>query len=242
MCGRGCTWVKGKLLLGVAVGLLGAFCQKSQAATFFTPTGASGSGGPVNAEAIFSISGNVVTITLENLLQNPKSAGQLLSGISFDISGATGLNSFSALGNITTISSGGSYSTPTSSTLSQWQALNSGTGFNLNVFSGSTPNGLIIGPDSKGNFDPSLGGMYYNANPSIWNNHQPSVLGSATFTLVIPGVSSSSVVNDVVFNFGTQPGEVSVSVPDAGASVALLGLGLGCLGIFWYRFGRAITA
>src|SRR5690348_3267857 len=166
------TWAKYCLLLSIGMAALGTFSQKSQAVTFFTPTGSSGVDGPVNGGAIFSISGNVVTITLENLLQNPTSAGQLLSGISFDISGATGSGTFSALGNITTISSGGSYTTPTASTLPHWQELNSGTSFNLNVFSGGSPNDMIIGADSKGNFDPSLGGLYKNANSSIWNNHQ----------------------------------------------------------------------
>ena len=49
-----------------------------------------------------------------------------------------------------------------------------------------------------------LGGLYSDANSGIIG-HDPSVLGSATFTFTIPGVTSSSAISDVVFEFGTGP-------------------------------------
>jgi hypothetical protein len=229
------------LAMSAVVAVLAIFSPSGHADTsVFTPIGSSGTGGPVSGGAIFSISGDVVTITLENLLQNPKSAAQLLSGISFDISGATGMGAFSGVGNTTTISSGGHYTTPLSTSLTQWQALNTGSTFNLNVFSGGSPSQMIIGPDNKGNLNPSLGGLYNNANPSILG-HQPVVLGSAMFTLTIPGVDPTSLISDVVFTFGTSSGEVNISAPDNGASIALLGLGLIGIGAFSKRFSRKLT-
>jgi hypothetical protein len=64
-------------------------------------------------------------------------------------------------------------------------------------------------------------------------------LGSATFTITIPGVSSGSVISDVVFQFGTGPDTfLSVTVPDNGGTIALLGLGLTCVALFRSRFCR----
>ncbi len=85
-------------------------------------------------------------------------------------------------GNISTISAGGSYTAGVASTITNWQANGSTNSVELDVLTGGKPNQLIIGPDSKGNLDPTLGGLYSNANPSI-TGHEPSVLGSGSFTV-----------------------------------------------------------
>ena len=62
---------------------------------------------------------------------------------------------------------------------------------------------MIIGPDSAGGFTGK--GKYSNANSSIYN-HQPEVLGTATFTVTVTGLSSLSQICDVQFDFGTTEG------------------------------------
>ena len=229
------------LVCGFYCALILAQGAKAAVLEYITPSGSSGGDGPVNAEAFFSISGGTLTVTLDNLLQDPTAAGQLISGIKFNISGATGTGTFAGAGNVSTISAGGSYTAGTPSTLGQWEELRSGSTFTLDVFSGGKPQQMIIGPDSHGGFNPALG-SYDNANSSI-TGHQPSVLGSATFTLTIPGITSGSTLSGIVFNFGTSSGEVSVNgqiVPDNGMTLALLGMALTSLLLFQRRFVKPI--
>jgi hypothetical protein len=66
--------------------------------------------GPVNAQASFTTGAGFITVTLSNLLANPHSAGQLLSGLAFTVSEneTTGmLGSTSA--NLRTVNRGGSF-------------------------------------------------------------------------------------------------------------------------------------
>jgi hypothetical protein len=187
---------------------LAAFQSRSQI-TFSTASGASVSGGAVDAQATFNLSGDVLTIELVNLQQFDANAGQLISGLTFNVSSGTGADLNSALGYIaTSISGSGSYS-PSSSqqNLSQWAASTSGSGSSFNVdltaLSGGKPNDLIIGPDSADGFS---GAGTYDVNSSVIQ-HLPVVLGTATFTVTVGGLSSLKQISDVQFNFGTSGGE-----------------------------------
>jgi len=60
---------------------------------------------------------------------------------------------------------------------------------------GGQPNFLIIGPPSPWN-------LYSSANPSI-ANHQPVIQNTGTFTLNAGGISSSTPITGVTFEFGT---------------------------------------
>lgn len=197
-----------------------------------------------DATADFTLGSGTLTLNLFCLIQNPTSAAQEVSGISFDISGLVGSGSLATVnsGNISTISSGGSYTAGSADSLTRWTATHSLSTVTLTTFSGGAPNRLIIGPDSNGDFNPSSGG-YNNANPSITGIHQPSVLGSATFVFNIPGLTVGSQINNVLFNFGTQMGESTEtgtkinrqSVPDAGSTALLLGAVLSGLGMMVRR-------
>jgi len=209
---------------------------------YTTPGGSTTTGGSVNAEADFTISNGQIVLTLKNLLQNPTADSQLLNGLSFNIGGATGSGALTTTnsGEISTISSGGAYTAGVSDALTRWDATETATSVALTTLSGGTPNRLIIGPDSKGNLDPTLGGKYTNANPSITNNHNPSVLGSATFTIDIPGITQNSKLSNVVFDFGTQAGSNTVTatnVPEPG-TLAMFG-SLGLTGTILLRRRRA---
>jgi hypothetical protein len=98
---------------------------------------------------------------------------------------------------------------------------------------GHMPFDLIVGPDSAGGFTGA--GLYSHANGGF-DNFDPYVLGSATFTVDVAGVTSGSTLSAVTFEFGTVPefvtgARVSV-VPEpatygalAGASLLLVSLG-----------------
>jgi hypothetical protein len=71
------------------------------------------------------------------------------------------------------------------------------------------PADLIIGP--------STGGVYSNANDSIAGNdpHNPFINQTATF-VIATGATNGATISDVVFSFGTAPGDnVAVPIPAA---------------------------
>lgn len=180
--------------------------------TFVTPSGSSGSDGPLSAQAVFNVSGDVLSIQLSNLEQNPTSAGQLVSSIEFTINGGSNPTLDSAQGVTATIAPGGAY-TPSMGmqNLPKWGLDgSSGSFIDLSSFAfvpppPEAPYDMIIGPDNMGGFSGSPG-LYNNANPSITNpNHEPVVLGTAYFSLTIQGLSSLSQLSGVTFNFGTGP-------------------------------------
>jgi hypothetical protein len=202
--------------VGIAA-ILVATAAHAQVLSWMTPAGASIAGNAVNARADFLEANGTLTITLTDLQKNPRSDTQLISGISFNLSGLNGSGAVVTLnkGNISTIQSNGSYAAGTSDSLSRWQANKSGSNINLNIFSGGQPNRQIIGPDSQGGFTGA--GSY--GNPSVFN-HEPVVLGSASFVLTIPGITTPSTIGGVSFQFGTDPMSNFLSATVAPNSVA----------------------
>jgi len=196
-------------------------------------TGAPGSVHSVSGEADFTLGNGTLTLTLQNYTADPIADTQMISGIKFNVSGASAETLTSALGKTGTINGGGTLPTSVSSspvTLDHWQASESGTQIYVNTFSGGKPNQLIIGPGDAS-------GKYNNANPSI-TGHEPSVLNSATFTFNITGVTALSTLSNVSLIFGTDSALPSYnlvtlvqssssqpsSVPEP-SSFALLGIG-----------------
>ena len=198
---------------------------------YYTPVGATDSNGSVDASAQVTVGNGMVTITLNDLLQNPTSSGQTLSGLELNISGATGAATLaSSSGFTSTINPDGSYTSGVyQSPLGHWGADNS---FNLSTIGivGHQPYDLIVGPDSAGGFS---GAGSYSAANNGFGNFNPYVLGSATFTVNIPGVTSSSSISGVNFEFGTAPETVpAVSyspVPEAGSIYGAAPVALGLL-------------
>ena len=196
------------------------------------------SGQPINASAVVTTGTNTVGVTLNNLLANPNDVSQLISDVRITLGATTtGATLASSSGTqITvnandtfttgaTVSTGWGLTTPTASTLY------------LNVLGTQTgPEHLIIGPAGPG-------GLYSDANGSIAGNapHNPFLQSGATFTIGLTGVTANTTVTGVALSFGTTPGLIEVpgvpsggpgvGVPDGGATVVLLGLGLMLLGV-----------
>ena len=194
--------------------------------TFFTPVGSMVSDGAVNASATFTTSAGMLVVTLNDLLANPKSVGQLVSDLQFTLSGATGTGALtSSNAQQITIASDGSSTT----------GLTGPTGWGFGSFGGglilcvicpgglaqpptAQPSQLIIGP-----------GPYTNANGSIAGNgpHNPFLNQTSTFLITNATITPSTTVTSATFSFGTTPG---VNVPGTAvpepSSLILIGGGI----------------
>jgi hypothetical protein len=199
------TGTLAKLAGGLALALF-VSTGANAALIFDTPSGSTTPDGSVSAAADFAVGNGTVAVTLINNQQNPTADGQMISAITFSVSGATGS------GGVTTVNSGmiaslgtdGTYTPSGPDALTRWEASHVTTGVTLTTLSGGKPGDLIIGPDNAGSLTGA--GDYSAANASIYG-HLPVVLGSATFNITIPGVTAASQISDVVLQFGTTAGQ-----------------------------------
>ena len=243
----------GRQLVAVAcIALAGA---TAEAGTVYAGSGStiSGSGGrPVAAEAEFTFGAGSVTIRLTNTTEHTVAVSELLTGLQFDFVPAVGTVTLSAAtaAAVHTVVSGGSFTTATNvDLLDAPHPKNSGTGPTWELATGSSlqlkwkpdPNYAILGPTESG-------GTYSQANSSIAGNgpHNPFVGQTAVFTLTASGISAGSIVENVVFFFGTNM-ESSISsqavVPLPSSVLMGLGLmsGLGALGLARRRRRTALS-
>lgn len=191
------------IAIGVSSPAYGDFQQ------FFTLPGATLDGKPVSAQADFTTSDGLITVTLVNLQPNPTSIIQAISDIFFSAAGLTNTGAGSFLAQASYISIANGVASPAADPLLSWQLTNSSGIYHLNKLWGgngpqTAPEGLIIGP-----------GPYTNANGSIDSNkpHNPFADQSVTFSLALAGVTGATVISDVEFSFGTTPGSNVGGVP-----------------------------
>jgi hypothetical protein len=96
---------------------------------------------------------------------------------------------------------------------------------------------LIIGPANGSSGYSDANGSITGGNGQGNNPHNPFLFGTASFTITAPGVTADSVINNVVFSFGTSEGNNvpggggGGNVPDGGTTVLLLGAALSGLGL-----------
>jgi hypothetical protein len=178
--------------------------------TAVTPLGAvSSDGQPVDAMATFVTGAGSITITLENLIENPKAVSQNLSDLTFEIgthfSTATLLSSS---GKLRTVASNKSFADG-NVVATGWSALVlSGDVVRLSVL------GTAIGPAHTVIGSPSAADNLYDAaNSSITGKpgkkdpHNPFLAGPVMFDLSVPGVTADTLISDVRFAFGTTAGD-----------------------------------
>jgi hypothetical protein len=218
-------------LAAVAVLALGLATPARADFLFGTPDGSTQGGQPVSASVDVAVGAGTVTITLNNLQANPTSVAQNLSDLFVTFSTNVGTTSISTsssqevtvnnnnVGGFTTgafVAPGWDLSTPQTN-----QIL-------LNDLTASAgPAHTLIGA-------PGPGPAYSNANGSIAGNgaHNPFLNQTAIWTISAAGITASTTVTGVVFSFGTTAGGniTGVVVPEP-ATVTLMGLGLGSMGL-----------
>ena len=178
------------------------------------------------------VAGNgTVTITLNNNLTNAQvvSVIQNISGVYFQASGYNG-GAVSLGGSNSTqstdISNTGAATPQGAVNPTGWAAGHSGSlitacvicAFGINSPAG--PDQTIIGGSGTG--------TYANANGSIAGNnpHNPFLVGTVTFSVIVPGVTVNSTFSNVVIQFGTTATPPQVVETPEPASMLLLGTGL----------------
>ena len=127
----------------ISLGLLAVFALVASSAkadtVFLTPAGSTLGGSPVNASATFNQSGNILTITLQNLQANPTSVIQAISGFRFTV--ATGLGTLtSSSGDHIDIAANGTFG-DLGVSATDWSLSSSGGSYFLN---GLGPSGWSI--------------------------------------------------------------------------------------------------
>lgn len=191
------------------------------------------------------VAGNgTVTITLNNNLTNAQviSVSQNISGVYFQVSGYNG-GAVSLSGSNSTqstnIANNGTGTLAGAVNPTGWGAGNSGSTITVcvvcafGVTSPAGPDQTIIGGDGVG--------PYTSANGSIAGNdpHNPFLVGTTTFTLIVPGVTVNSTFSNVVIQFGTTATPPQTQEVPEPASMLLLGSGLiGVAAGFRRRLGK----
>jgi hypothetical protein len=216
------------IALTTAALLLGA--GPASAAIFNATASGTGSDGPLSASATITTSLNSIAVSLSSLINNPTSAGQEVSDISFILSNTpTSLSLTSQSGVLINIGAGGTV-TPVAGSPTHWGVSLTGSTVLLETAGsaavGGQPIDLIIGT-----------GPFTNANASIIQ-HNPSIDGTGTFTLSALGVTANTAISGVIFSFGTGPdtflpGTVR-AVPEI-STWAMMVLGFAGIGFLAYR-------
>ncbi len=211
--------------------MIAAATCSSSAATIADPSGGGGS-------ANISISGDVLTITLSDSVAVSQN-GSVLTALFFNVAGNRTLTPVSALGPTTQSgylgwtmpdgfngNVGGEWRYDGGGSVLAYGASQGISSTGLGVF-GPTPNfgGSDLNNNANGNIDGGdFGIVGPNSVQGLGNISDAVIEGSVTFSLSGATGLSASDITDLTFQYGTSLN--NNSVPDGGATIALLGFAL----------------
>jgi hypothetical protein len=200
----------------------------------YDATGVSSGGETQIASATFVTGAGTIAVTLRDLISDPRTIGQNLSGVAFALSNGVSNGSLTSSGIELRVNSNGTYSTG-AAVPTGWVLTSSGSSLFLEGLGAGTeaPTHTIIGTSNNGTY---FGGTYSNANASIKGNgpHNPFLESGATFNLAVSGVTAANTVTSATFSFGTAAGDTlpgtdpvpGTTVPEASVTALVLLAGL----------------
>ena len=198
-----------KLLITATIA--GSITTTAPASTIsFTGIGTVG-GLPVNVSADLVTGNGMVTVTLNNLQANPSSVIQGISDFGFFIKGITdpAASLVSSSGHELNITDSGTFTVAPGTVDTGWELTTPSSGpfahgVYLNVVGTAIgPAHLILGPPNSSTnlYDATGGGSIQGNQP-----HNPFLASGASFTIDVAGVTADTLIQSVIFSFGTAAG------------------------------------
>ena len=225
---------KYKLMLAALPVIFSFALSTVSKADTFTFTGNDAAGDSVNAKAIVTLSGSILSVTLQNLLVNQKDVGQNISDVFIQLSSTPSSVAYSGTQTNPTVSVAGNGSFTTGTSTDTWNIASfSGGNIHLDDLTAGTcgPTCTILGAPGPGGYTNAHGSIA--ANPA----HNPFFGGSSavTFVLSVLGLNAGTTIQGLTFSFGTtagdnHPGISAVPLPPAALLFGTALVGLGVLG------------
>jgi hypothetical protein len=210
-------------------------------ATSFTFMVTGGCSEACAATAVITPGNGTLNVVLTDTQANPRSAGDLLSGIEIIPSGSLGTATLgSQSGQLITVTSNTKPYTTSPGPPTHWGAGVSGGRIVLEtagpVAVGGAPINMIIGP-------PDASGNYSNGNASIIDGQfSPYINGTGTFVINDSAITANTTITGVFFNFGTGPDTklpgVPVPSPEPNSLVLLGFASIATAGFYRWRTRR----
>jgi hypothetical protein len=190
----------------------------------------------------------MLTVVLNDTQANPRSAGDLLSGIEIALGGSLGTPTLqSQSGQLITVKTNTAPYTTSAGPPSHWGVGAAAGSLVLETAGsfavGGKPIDMIIGPpDASGNYSNATHGL-------LTSGFSPFINGTGTFVILDSAITPSTTITGVKFNFGTKPDTLLTgaacasgsancatipAVPEPSA-LALVGGALVLFGLLWRR-------
>jgi hypothetical protein len=194
----------------IAATIAGSITTATASTISFMGLGTMG-GLPINVSADLVTGNGLVTVTLNNLQANPSSVIQGISDFGFIIKGITdpAASLVSSSGHELNVSDSGTFTLDPGAVDTGWELTTPSSGpfahtVYLNVV-GTTigPAHLILGPPNSSTnlYDATGGGSIQGNQP-----HNPFLASGASFTIDVAGVTADTLIQSVIFSFGTSAG------------------------------------